>query len=570
MAKELKKIFPPGTDQVEQTYIINAWHVSQSVDALTGEEDYDITISGSLTVTGSVSHDLIPNANGAAASVLVRDNVTGEYKITGSYSVDYVYSASFDSSSAQLDFYGSGSAFNGSVDLSFLSDSVDYVYSASFDSSSGQLDFYGSGSGFTGTVDLSSLTGSVDYVYSASFDNSSGQLDFYGSGSGYNGSVDLSSLTGSTDYVSNVNLNGTDLEFTGVGDAFAGTVPLASLTGSTDYVSNVTLNTSTSELEFTGVGNGFDGDIDLSRFYDNQGGFTFRYSGSVVLNETWPTGGFENRVISTAASHLTASGANEWHFSDIGRNFSSQFHNLYTSSIFSIITTAVQDDQDVLVRVYDDENPRYQAFYTNVGPATIGNVSANAGDLVMDLEWIGGTGFGDLSGTGFNFPNGTNPNNTNVSFAFIGGSGGAGTSFSPVVISKGIASGVTETVTGATLESINGGAFNFNSGGNTSRLTLDFDTWNTTTDFMCQVINYSSTNEGELEIVTPSTTGTYQIKVVGYISSTNERFHDETSISQGTGYLIPRRIDWSGMATVTFDNSSNLFVVHCTNFGGTV
>ena len=366
-----------------------------------------------------------------------------------------------------------------------------------------------------------------------------------------------------------MSLNGTDLEFTGVGDGFTGTVPLASLAGSTDYVSNVTLNTSTGELEFTGVGNGFDGDIDLSRFYDNGGGFTFRYSGSVVLNETWPIAGFDNRVISTAASHLTASGANEWHFSDIGRSFSSQFQNIQTSSIFSIIAAAVQNDEDVLVRVYDDENPRYQAYYTNVGPATIGNINQNAGDLVMDLEWIGGTGFGDLSSTSFNFPNGTNPNNANVSFAFIGG-GGSGTSFSPVVISKGIASGVTETVTGATLESINGGSFNFNSGGNTSRLKLGFGSWNTATDFMCQVINYSSTNEGELEIITPSTTGTYQIKVVGYVTSTNERYHDETSISQGTGYLIPRYIDWSGMATVTFDNSSNLFVVHCTNFGGTV
>ncbi len=34
--------------------IIEAPHVSQSIDALTGVEDYDITISGSLTVTGSI------------------------------------------------------------------------------------------------------------------------------------------------------------------------------------------------------------------------------------------------------------------------------------------------------------------------------------------------------------------------------------------------------------------------------------------------------------------------------------------------------------------------------------
>ena len=54
MAKQLKRIFTPSVDQVDQTYTINAWHVSQSVDALTGADDYDITISGSLTITGSI------------------------------------------------------------------------------------------------------------------------------------------------------------------------------------------------------------------------------------------------------------------------------------------------------------------------------------------------------------------------------------------------------------------------------------------------------------------------------------------------------------------------------------
>lgn len=37
---------------IAQTQTINAWHVTQSVDAFTGIEAYDITISGSLTVIG--------------------------------------------------------------------------------------------------------------------------------------------------------------------------------------------------------------------------------------------------------------------------------------------------------------------------------------------------------------------------------------------------------------------------------------------------------------------------------------------------------------------------------------
>ena len=44
MAKQLKKIFDPSVDEVQQTFTINAWHVSQSVDALTGADDYDLTI----------------------------------------------------------------------------------------------------------------------------------------------------------------------------------------------------------------------------------------------------------------------------------------------------------------------------------------------------------------------------------------------------------------------------------------------------------------------------------------------------------------------------------------------
>jgi hypothetical protein len=37
---------------IAQTQTINAWHVTQSVDAFTGIKAYDITISGSLTVIG--------------------------------------------------------------------------------------------------------------------------------------------------------------------------------------------------------------------------------------------------------------------------------------------------------------------------------------------------------------------------------------------------------------------------------------------------------------------------------------------------------------------------------------
>lgn len=40
---------------IAQDQTINAWHVTQSVDALTGTAAYDMVISGSLKLTGSVS-----------------------------------------------------------------------------------------------------------------------------------------------------------------------------------------------------------------------------------------------------------------------------------------------------------------------------------------------------------------------------------------------------------------------------------------------------------------------------------------------------------------------------------
>ena len=84
MAKELKKIFTPSSDEVVQNFTINSWHVSQSVDALTGADDYDVTISGSLTNTGSIHWDGAEDANGIAVGNVVRDTATGKLYVTSS------------------------------------------------------------------------------------------------------------------------------------------------------------------------------------------------------------------------------------------------------------------------------------------------------------------------------------------------------------------------------------------------------------------------------------------------------------------------------------------------------
>jgi len=40
---------------------VETWHVTQSIDAFTGVKEYDITLSGSLTLTGSLNFGVIPN-----------------------------------------------------------------------------------------------------------------------------------------------------------------------------------------------------------------------------------------------------------------------------------------------------------------------------------------------------------------------------------------------------------------------------------------------------------------------------------------------------------------------------
>jgi hypothetical protein len=98
MANILQKIFTPSVDEVVQNYTIHSWHVSQSVDAFTGVEAYDITVSGSLVVTGSVAIHTLPNSyqNG----VVLYDDVTGllYYTASDAFNVNNFYTSSITQS----------------------------------------------------------------------------------------------------------------------------------------------------------------------------------------------------------------------------------------------------------------------------------------------------------------------------------------------------------------------------------------------------------------------------------------------------------------------------------------
>ena len=190
-------------------------------------------------------------------------------------------------------------------------------------------------------------------------------------------------------------------------------------TGS-NFISNVEIDHSTtgSSLVFTGEGGAFNGAVDLSRAYQQGGGMTLNYSGSVLFNAAseW-SGGNPNRKVSSTVTSMRDSGWNEWRFSDISRNFSSQYHNnAHNESVFDLITTVVNHTGQLIVRVYDDKDSAYEGFYMNSGSATIKNNAGGAGDLSLYLKHIGGRGWGATSGT----PGNNTVNNTNVAFSFTG------------------------------------------------------------------------------------------------------------------------------------------------------
>jgi hypothetical protein len=127
MAKILKNIFNIGTDEVKQNFTIESWHVSQSVDALTGTQDYDITISGSLTVTGPT------NINGV---LTVTQGITGSLFGTASWALNAINASSSLNATSASYALSSTNASNSSnaTSASYSSNatSASYALSASY------------------------------------------------------------------------------------------------------------------------------------------------------------------------------------------------------------------------------------------------------------------------------------------------------------------------------------------------------------------------------------------------------------------------------------------------------
>jgi len=107
--------------------IVQAGHVTQSIDAFTGIEAYDITLSGSLIVTGSVSlntninRDFFGTASNAITSSYASTSFSSSYALTTSYAdnetiVLSLYSYHNPLTSGSTNFIGVGNYSTSSAD----------------------------------------------------------------------------------------------------------------------------------------------------------------------------------------------------------------------------------------------------------------------------------------------------------------------------------------------------------------------------------------------------------------------------------------------------------------------
>jgi len=203
MAKVLKTIFTTGSDEIVQGFSINSWHVSQSVEALTGASAYDITISGSLeiegplTITGSIK--AVSSGLGTYNStnnLLFIDQTTGEVTLGGKLDQITVLSASYAvSASYALNAQQYSASFSSSISelSSSLSSSISSL-SSSLSSSISDL------SGSTNALSSSlSIRLTDDESKIASLEGISGSL--YTSSSISNDTITFNQVDGTTESV---------------------------------------------------------------------------------------------------------------------------------------------------------------------------------------------------------------------------------------------------------------------------------------------------------------------------------------------------------------------------------
>jgi hypothetical protein len=233
MAKQLSKT------GITRNNTIEAWHVTQSIDALTGTDDYDITISGSLNLTGSLT---------------VRDNHVDNprgVKISGSNSIDGDTRDNQITFNRSLQLHSSGTS-NMGILLTH-----DEIISGSAASTASFGTYIGDGSQLTGLVSASyaltaSYASTASYAVSASHEIikevSSSHADTADTAAGLTGqpSIYVTNITASGKISASGNIYGNDFyvggsQFTdissvpnhfGIGFAGLGSLALQNITSS--------------------------------------------------------------------------------------------------------------------------------------------------------------------------------------------------------------------------------------------------------------------------------------------------------------------------------------------------
>jgi hypothetical protein len=171
MAKILQKVFT-SADQVSQSFTVESWHVSQSIDAFTGTSDYDITISGSLTVIGPTVGSFTGSLQGTSS--------WANNAITASYILNAV-SSSFSSTASFVRNAQTASYVLNAVSSSFAS-------TASFINPLNQSVILTGSLNTSGSVILRGLT-TQSNSFLVTINNLTGQLSYTSSAAAISGAI---------------------------------------------------------------------------------------------------------------------------------------------------------------------------------------------------------------------------------------------------------------------------------------------------------------------------------------------------------------------------------------------
>ena len=319
MAKILKNVFTAGVDEIVQDYTVESWHVSQSVDAFTGADDYDITISGSLTVIGPVG------SSGGFTGSLQGTSSWARNAITSSYILNAV-SSSFASTASFVQNAQTASYVLNAVSSSFAS-------TASFVNTLRQSVILTGSLETTGSVTLRGLT-TQSNSFLVTINNLTGQLAYTSSAAAIAATtpgLPFNSFQynqgGAFAGTDRLTFDGTTLRATGsftgsfVGN-LTGTASFASLVN--DYTINYNNNPNSSNQVLFGIG---------TKAYGN---FNFTVN---------PNTGYVTANSYVASDYFRSTGATGWYNSTYDGGIymtDSTFVQVYGNKAFKVNNTSTQ------------------------------------------------------------------------------------------------------------------------------------------------------------------------------------------------------------------------------------